>query len=121
MKYARRQLVICFAAITATANAQELPPVRVMGRVLSTSSISLASVSQVRALSDGRVFVNDNVGRRLFLFDSTLQRSTVVADTTDATGRAYGPSVGGLISYHGDSTLLVTPSSLSILVIAPDG
>jgi hypothetical protein len=46
---------------------------------------------------------------------------TVIADTTSATGSAYGPRPGGLIAYRGDSTLFVDPASLSMLLIDPNG
>jgi hypothetical protein len=55
------------------------------------------------------------------LFDSTLQHVTVIADSTSATGSAYGSRLGGLIAYRGDSTLFVDPASLSMLVIDANG
>src|SRR5450631_2374707 len=85
------------------------PPVHALGPALATSVEPLAAVSQVRALSGGRVLVNDNAGRRVLMFDSTLQHATVIADSTGATGNAYGSRLGGLIAYRGDSTLFVDP------------
>jgi len=75
----------------------------------------------VRQLPDGRVLVNDIVGRRVVLFDSSLASFTLVADTTSATASAYGARPGGLIAYRGDSTLFVDPASLSMLVIDGKG
>jgi hypothetical protein len=78
-------------------------------------------VTTVRHLPDGRVLVNDIVGRRVVMFDSALSLVTVVADTTSATANAYGVQPGGLIAYKGDSTLFVDPASLSMLLIDPSG
>jgi hypothetical protein len=109
------------AVATGAAAGQQPPPVHPLGAVLSTSTEPLASVSQVRALPGGRVIVHDLTGRRVVLFDSTLQHVTVIADSTSATGSAYGSRLGGLIAYRGDSTLFVDPASLSMLVIDPNG
>jgi hypothetical protein len=78
-------------------------------------------VSSIRHLPNGRVLVNDVVGRRVVMFDSALTSVTVVADTTSATANAYGVRPGGLIAYRGDSTLFVDPASLSMLLIDPNG
>jgi hypothetical protein len=101
--------------------AQSSPPVHALGPLLAITSEPLAAVSQVRAISGGRVIVNDNTGRRVLMFDSTLQHFTVIADTTSATGNSYSSRAGGLIAYHGDSTLFVDPKSVSMFVIAPSG
>ncbi len=118
----------CAAAFVVTASVggaqqppQQLPPVHPIGPVVSTSAEPLASVSQVRALPDGRVIVNDNTGRRVLMFDSTFKTFTVIADSTSATANAYGARLGGLIAYRGDSTLFVDPASLSMLVVDPNG
>ena len=123
MKYIRRlSLVAAIAAISsATMPAQQQIPLRQLGTVLSVSTEPLASVAQIRALPHGRVIVHDLAGRRVLMFDSTLKNVTVIADSTSATGMAYGSRLGGLIAYRGDSTLFVDPQSLSMLVIDPNG
>ena len=108
-------------AASASAAAQQSPPVRELAKILNTSTEPLASVSQVRALSNGRVIVNDNTGRRVVMFDSTLRVSTVIADSTGASGATYISRLGGLIAYRAESTLFVDPTSLSMLVIDPSG
>jgi hypothetical protein len=65
--------------------------------------------------------VHDNAGRRVLLYDSTFTKFTVVADTTSATGNAYGSRLGGLIAARGDTTLFVDPQSISMLVIDGSG
>ena len=114
-------LARCAAAVAlivggGEAGAQPLPPVRPIGPLLAASSEPMVAVSQVRALPGGHVLVNDNTGRRVLLFDSTLAHFAVVADTTAATAHAYGAAIGGLIPWHGDSTLFADPVLLSMLV-----
>jgi hypothetical protein len=108
-------------AATGAATAQKPPPVRQIGKLERISTDSLASASTVVSLSNGGVFVNDITGRRVVLFDSTLSRLVIVADTTSATANAYTPRPGTLIRYHGDTALLIAPSSLSMLVLGPIG
>lgn len=105
----------------AAAQAARLPPVRPLGAVERTSAELLGAVSTTRALSDGRVLVNDIIGRRVLMFDATLASFTVVADTTPATGNAYSSRFGGLMAYKGDSSLFIDPTSLSMLVIDTKG
>ena len=119
------------AAVAATAGAQsappsgpkglDLPPIRELGAIAAATTEKLGTVSSIRPLSDGRVLVNDISGRRVLLFDATLQDFTVVADSTSATSNAYSGRFAGLIPYRGDSTLFVDPQSLSMLVLDPAG
>jgi hypothetical protein len=119
--FLRLALVVVEGAVCSTIGAAQQPSLRPLGPVLSVSAESLASVAQVRALPRGRVIVHDLTGRRVVMFDSTLKRVTVIADSTSATSNAYSSRLGGLIAYRGDSTLFVDPQSLSMLVIDPDG
>ncbi|MFL5483777.1 MAG: hypothetical protein ACJ8AK_16480 [Gemmatimonadaceae bacterium] len=109
------------AASTRAVAQSSLPPIRQLGPVTAVAKDSLGAVSGIRALPGGRLLVNDIVGRRVLLFDSTLSLVTVVADTTSATANAYGVRAGGLIAFHGDSTLFVDPASLSMLLIDENG
>jgi hypothetical protein len=113
---------IALGVVTATlCQAQPMPTVRQLGPVTAVGKEALGAVTTVRALPDGRVLVNDIVGRRVLMFDSTLSTTTVVADTTSATANAYGTRPGGLIAYRGDSSLFIDPASLSMLLIDPNG
>src|SRR3954468_19676810 len=105
----------------SVCGAQSLAPVRQLGPVTAVAKEPLGAVTTVRHLPDGRVLVNDIVGRRVVMFDSALAGVTVIADTTSATANAYGVQPGGLIPYRGDSTLFVDPGSLSMLLIDPSG
>ncbi|HEX9128126.1 MAG TPA: hypothetical protein VF850_03100 [Gemmatimonadaceae bacterium] len=113
--------VIVLAAAIPPCLAQSLPPIRQLGPVTAVAKEPLGSVTTVRHLADGRILVNDIVGRRVVMFDSSLSTMTVIADTTSATANAYGVQPGGLIAYRGDSTLFVDPASLSMLLIDPNG
>jgi hypothetical protein len=116
---------LALIALTTAANplclAQSLPAIRQLGPVTAVAKEPLGAVSSVRALPDGRVLINDIVGRRVVMFDPTLSTVTVIADTTSATASAYGTRPGGLIAFRGDSTLFVDPASLSMLLIDPTG
>jgi len=61
--------------------------------------------------------VNDLTARKVSLLDPTLAHSTVIADSTSATSMAYSSRLGGIIPYHGDTTLFVDPQSNSMLVL----
>jgi hypothetical protein len=118
----RVSLTLTLATLgVSICGAQSLPPIRQLGPVTAVTKEPLGSVSSVRHLPDGRVIVNDIVGRRVVIFDSALAGATVIADTTSATANAYGVRAGGLIPYRGDSTLFVDPGSLSMLLIDPSG
>ncbi len=121
MKTVIRFIAAAATAIASVAGAQTPPPVRAIGPVLASSTEPFAAVSQVRALPGGRVIMHDLTGRRVVLMDSTFKSVTIIADTTSATGNAYGSRLGGLIAYRGDSTLFVDPQSISMLVIDPNG
>src|SRR5215831_10363884 len=112
--------VICIALIGAlpAANAQQLPPIRPIGPIERVST-ELQSVTAAVALSDGRVYVNDAIRRRVLLLDAALSHPHVVADSTSATHNAYGARVGTLIAFRGDSALFIDPSSRSMLVLGP--
>jgi hypothetical protein len=109
------------SAPTPGPKGLDLPPIKQLGAVSAATSEKLGTVTNVRALSDGRLLVNDVSGRRVLLFDAKLQDFTVVADSTSATANAYSGRVAGLVAYRGDSTLFVDPQSLSMLVLDPAG
>jgi hypothetical protein len=107
--------------IASIAEAQQLPPVRALGTTVARSTEPMGSVSAAVPLPGGKVLVNDILGRRVLLFDSTLSTFTIVADSTSSTANAYGGRTGGLLHYRGDSALFVDPASMSMLVIKPNG
>jgi hypothetical protein len=109
------------APLVAQQAPAKLPPVRSIGPVLARSEEPMSAISTAVPLPGGKVLVNDVLQRRVVLFDSTLKLVAVVADSTAATGNAYGQRGGGLIGYGGDSALFIDPASLSMMVINPEG
>ena len=107
--------------IATPAMSQTLPPVRPLGQTVARTTEQMGSVSTAISLPGGKVLVNDILKRRVLLFDSTLTNFTVVADSTSSTANAYGGRGGGLLPFRGDSALFVDPSSMSMLVINPEG
>ena len=108
-------------ALVGRADAQPVPKERPLGAVTASIAEPFGAVQTIRHLPDGRLLVNDPSKRRVILFDSSLSKYTVVADSTSATATAYSGRNAGLIPYRGDSTLFVDPTSMSMLVIDPTG
>src|SRR5690242_2343166 len=65
-------IVALSVGIVAAAGAQSIP-VRRTGVPTAASTEPLGATVLMRALSDGRVLVNDVVNRRVMLFDATLK------------------------------------------------
>src|SRR5262245_33014928 len=108
---------VCAAATPAPA--QKGPAVRPLGPITRVSTEALASVTTAVPLSDGHVYVNDVVSRRILLFDSTLSSAKIVADSTAVTSKAYGARPGALFAYHADTALFSDPASGSMPVLGP--
>ena len=79
---------LAYAVGAPTAEAQARPPIRQLGAVHATTTDSLGSVNNVRALPGGRLLINDATSRRVLLVDSTFRVISIVADSTSSTGRA---------------------------------
>lgn len=104
---------------SALLGAQQRPAIRPLGAVVLVSP-PFRSISAIRVLPTGQLLLNDPAGRRLLLLDSTLHVIRVVADTTEATHKAYGTG-GALLAFRGDSSLFVNRASLSMLVLDAQG
>lgn len=115
-----RSSIVILCTAVGSLGAQQLPPVRLIDAPTAQSKHVLGAVSGVRALSDGRLLVNDVLHRQLLLFDSHLASATVVADSVDGAN-SYGPGAGALVAYVGDSSLFIDPRDLSMFVIDPKG
>jgi hypothetical protein len=94
---------------------------RPVGAIIASSTEAVGRGALFRTLSDGRVLVNDLGAHRIVLFDPSLQHAVVVADTTAATGKAYGSGLSGLIKFAGDSSLVVDRLASAFVVIDPGG
>lgn len=109
------------ALLPAALIAQTAVPVHPLGPLMAESREAYGLVQSVRALSDGRVLVNDAVKHRVLLLDKNLGLISVVADSTPGVVNGHGDRPGALIPYPGDSTLYVDMTSQSFLVVDPSG
>jgi len=110
---------IC-VAVPVVAQQATVPPVRAIGAVAGTSAITFTQVQHLRALSDGRVLVNDPGKRQVILLDEKLANPKVIVDSAGGA-TMYGASAGALIPFAGDSTLFVDRGASAFLVLAPSG
>lgn len=108
------------AAQDSATVANKVIPVRQLGPVEAKTAESLGNVNTLRALPNGSVFVNDGQRRQIIMFDDALTVTKVVADTLNAS-IPYGQRNAGLLPYMGDSTLIVDPASLALLVLNGKG
>jgi hypothetical protein len=117
-------VVVAATGAAATGLAQQppqAPRTRLIASPDAKSAPVFASPVAVRELPSGRLLVNDTQRRQLLLLDRGLTTTTVVADSAGGSARSYGAGPGGIIPFVGDSTLLVDPAGLSMLVIDPEG
>jgi len=113
--------LVCVVATGGRASGQRPPPIRPIGPITHVSSEPLTSIAAAIRLSDGRVFVNDIVARKVVLFDSTLATARMVTDSASVTATAYGFGAGALIPFHGDTALFLDPQSSAMPVLSPAG
>ena len=114
-------VVAILTASSGRASGQRPPPIRPVGPITHVSTEPFSSIASAIRLSDGRVFVNDIVARRVVLFDSTLAVARVITDSASVTATAYGFGAGALIPFHGDTALFLDPQSSSMPVLSPAG
>lgn len=114
-------LCLVAPALVAQSPTAVQIPVRELAPPEAVSRDSVGYLYGVRELSDGRLLVNDAGARRLLLFDRSLQSAIVVADSGSGHGTSYGTRPTGIISYAGDTTLLVDLGARAFLVVSPDG
>ncbi len=108
-------------SVSASSGGQKPPAIRPIGPITHVSSEPLSSVASATRLSDGRLFVNDIVARKVMLFDSTLATARMVTDSASVTATAYGFGAGALIPFHGDTALFLDPQSSAMPVLSPAG
>ncbi len=123
-------LAVAVAMPAAVAGAQVQPPsnldasqipLREVSAAIARTTDSLGVANSVRVLSDGSVLVNDTQRRRLLRFDANLGNVVVVADTAHGALMPYGQRSLGMIPYLGDSTIVVDPATLSLVLLDPTG
>jgi hypothetical protein len=118
---ARWMVAAIVLAASGRASGQRPPPIRPIGPIAHVSTEPLSSIAAAIRLSDGRVFVNDIVARRVVIFDSSLAAASVITDSASVTATAYGFGAGALIPYHGDTALFLDPQSSAMPVLSPAG
>jgi hypothetical protein len=119
--------VVIAVAATGPLSAQPTIPIRRLTAVASTDSGVIDGLEAIHVLSDGRVFLDDLSRRRLLLFDSTLKRFTIVADTAAGApmpfglGASSGSGNGAILSFPGDSVAFVDIDAKSLTIIDAKG
>lgn len=116
-----RYLGAALLLFAAPLLAQQPIPVRALSPAIATDSGMLMSISGVRALSGGKVLVDDVTRRRLIVLDSTLMKFTVGADTADGSKTRYGMQMTRLMRFTGDSSVMIDRESQVLVVIDPFG
>ena len=113
-------------ALTAQPSwAQDKIKVRELPAPVAVSTDSLGMRLSVRALSDGRVMVNDIQRFRVLIYDKSLQRFTPALDSSGTSGTLGNSGVSipsaHLIAMPADSTMYLDIASRSLLTIDPNG
>lgn len=112
------------AALTLSVAAHAQRPVTVavrqLGATTATSVVTFNQVQHLRALSDGRVLINDPGRHQVVLLDANLANPKVVIDSAGGT-TMYGLNSGALIPFAADSTLFVDRTTSAFLVLDSKG
>lgn len=102
--------------------AQRVLPVRPLGPVTHVSPADiLGSVSVVRPLPGGRVLVSDVTRRQVVLLDADFNRVKTVIDSATGAGAFLSGPMSGLIPFKSESSLVIDPRTLTMLVIDANG
>jgi len=113
-------VLLLSASPLAAQRAAPPVPIRPLGAAVGTSAITFTQIQHFRALSDGRVLINDPGKRQVILLDSALANPKVVVDSSGGA-TMYGMGAGALIPFAGDSTLFVDRNASAFLVIDAKG
>lgn len=107
------------AVWTAPAFAQDSVKIELkqLAPAEARSTRAVSTISSLRGLPDGSVFINDNQRRQIVRFDGSLKNEQVVADTGSGAPIPYGSRQMGMLPYLGDSTILVDPGTSALLVL----
>jgi hypothetical protein len=108
-------------ASATVMQAQQKVPVHDLAAVDAKTATPFGNILGVRQLTGGKVLVNDGTRRQLVMLDGKLSNPSVVVDSVSEGGNSYGPRAAPLIPYLADSSLFVDGTSLSLLVIDPNG
>ena len=118
-------LAIGTAMMAQPLSAQDKIKVRELPAPIAVSTDSLGMRVSVRALSDGRVLVNDIQRYRVLMYDKSLKHFTPALDSSGTSGTlgSSGISIPSahLIAMPADSTMYLDIASRSLLTIDPTG
>jgi hypothetical protein len=109
------------ASTLAAQSIAPAVPVRPLGKVVATSPVGFSYPASLRALSDGRVLVNDPSRRQVLLLDSVLANPIVVIDSAAGVANSYGARNGGMAAFLADSTFFIDAATPNFLIIDPQG
>lgn len=117
--------LVALPLVGTPLSAQDKIRVRELPAPVALSTDSLGPRVSVRALSDGRVLVNDIQRYRVLLYDKSLKSFTPALDSSGTSG-AMGNSGISIPSAHliqmpADSTMYLDIASRSLLTIDPNG
>lgn len=115
-------LLSCFATTVAAQDGAPKArlPLTIPAPVDARATIPIGNVWGLHTLSDGRVLINDAIGNRLTLFDSSLKHITLVAADSGAL-TPYGDAGLVLVAAPADTTLILDPKSAGFWVLDPSG
>lgn len=124
----RRRLALAHLLISAAAGSSTLGaqaksiPIRTVTAPIDSKEPFITPPT-VRGLPDGRLLVNDQRGKRLVVFDSTLSSFVIMADSASTSGVSYPYTglINPLMRYTGDSSLMADYEARTYLVIDPSG
>jgi hypothetical protein len=106
-------------------SAQDKIRTRELPAPVAVSTDSLGPRVSVRALSDGRVLVNDIQRFRVLLYDKALKTFTPALDSSGTSGSLGGAGItipsAHLIAMPADSTMYLDIATRSLLTIDPSG
>lgn len=113
------------ALIAQPLAAQDKIKVRELPAPVAVSTDTLGPRVAVRALSDGRVLVNDIQRYRVLMYDKSLAHFTAALDSSGTSGVIGGSSISipsaHLIAMPADSTMFLDIATRSLLTIDPTG
>ncbi len=104
-------------SVPSSLAAQSRVPIVDLPAATYRASDTLSAILGIKHVTGGMVLVNDAPRRIVRLYDSTLAHSTIVVDSASGTSQSYGAYAVPLISYLGDSSLLLDYQSRSLLML----
>lgn len=106
-------------------STQDKIKVREVPAPVAVSTDTLGPRVSVRALSDGRVLVNDIQRFRVLLYDKSLKTHTRALDSSGTSGSLGGSGISipsaHLIAMPADSTMFLDIATRSLLTLDPTG